>query len=47
MILLFGLDKICARSKEKEAGTREETGAGTEAGARAGAGFELIKCKII
>ena len=40
MISSFGLDEICARSKEKEAGTREEAGAGTKAGARAGAGFE-------
>ena len=46
MILSFGLDKICARSKEREAGTgrRKGTGVGKEAGARAGAGFDLMKC---
>ena len=40
MILSFGLDKICARSKEKVAGTRKREGAGAAAqtGARAGAG---------
>ena len=49
MILSFGLDKICARSKKTEAGTgtRKGAGAGTEAGARAGAGFDLMKCQII
>ena len=49
MILSFGLDKICARSKETEAGTgrRKGAGAGTEVGARAGAGFDLMKCQII
>jgi hypothetical protein len=47
LILSFGLDKICARSKETEAGTRKGAGAGTEAGARAGAGFDLMKCQII
>ena len=49
MILSFGLDKTCARSKEKETGTgtREGEVAGTEAGARAGAVFDLMKCQII
>ena len=44
----FGLDKICVRSKETEAGTatRKVAGAGTEAGARAGAGFDLMKCHL-
>ena len=49
MILSFGLDKTCARSKEKEAGTgtREGAGAGTEARPGARAGFDLMKCQII
>ena len=41
MILSFGLNK------EKGERTGIEAGAGTEAGARAGAGFDLMKCQII
>ena len=45
MILSFGLNKTCARSKEQGAGKGAEAGAGTEAGA--GAGFDIMKCQII
>ena len=51
MILSFCPDKTCARSKEKEAGTktRERAGSGAETGERAGAGagVDLMKCQII
>ena len=47
----FGLDKTCARRKDKEAGTRTREGAeaGSETGERAGgeAGVELMKFQII
>ena len=44
MILSFGLDKTCARSKEKEAWARKREGAraGTGTGARAGAGVGFL-----
>ena len=51
MILSFGLDTTCARSKDQGAGTRAGVGAGsgaeTGAGAIAGAGSDLMKYQII
>ena len=47
MILSFGLDQTCARSKEKEAGKLTRQGAGAETGARAGARSDLMKYQII
>ena len=44
MILSFGIDKTCARSKEQRTGTGKGAGAGAGARTRvrAGGGFDLI-----